>query len=339
MVRVGVVGLGMMGLTHLDAYKSMKNVQIAAICDADADRLAGKVVAAGNIEGQSQATVASLGPEVRRCADIYDVIGADDIDVVDICLPTDMHVRFGVEVLKAGQHLIVEKPLARTGADADKLVAAAADSKGTAFVAHCLRFWPGWDWLKKVIDDQTYGKLYGLTIRRVVNHPGGPFYLNGDRSGGAALDLHIHDTDFVQFLFGIPKAVTSFGYSKMTNQPDHIVTRYEYDDVPLVVAEGSWAMADGFVFNMSYTANFEKATAVFDSAAEHALTVFRDGQSQPIELDPTMGYTFELQYFVNCIEKNEPPKIVTLADGMNTVKIVEAEVESVQSGKRIEVSL
>ena len=98
-------------------------------------------------------------------------------------------------------------------------------------------------------------------------------------------------------------------------------------------------MADGFVFNMSYSANFEKATAVFDSAAEHALTVFRDGQSQPIELDPTMGYTFELQYFVNCIEKNEKPKIVTLADGRNTVKIVEAEVESVQSGKRIEVSL
>ena len=150
------------------------------------------------------------------------------------------------------------------------------------------------------------------------------------------MDLHIHDTDFVQFCFGMPKAVNSFGYSKITNQPDHIITKYEYDDVPLVVAEGSWAMADGFIFNMSYTVNFENATAVFDSAAAEPLTLFEKGKdAEKIEVQDIMGYNLEIDYFVECIEKQQRPTIVTLDDALRTVKIVEAEIESVQKGEKV----
>lgn len=339
MTRVGVVGLGMMGLTHLNVYRSLPNATIAAICDADADRLSGKVHAMGNVEGQAQASVATLPPEVRRCSDINDVIGADDIDLVDICLPTHLHLRFGLEVLQAGQHLMMEKPLARTAADAAKLAEAAASAKGSSFVGHCMRFWPGWDWLKEAVHDDRYGKVYSATFRRVVNHPGAGFYENGDLCGGAALDLHIHDTDFIQYLFGMPKAVTSFGYSKITNQPDHIITRYEYDNVPLVVAEGSWAMTDGFTFNMSYTLNFENATVDFDLSNEKPLTICEKGKD-PVhpELDPKMGYDFEIEYFLKCIEEGKKPDVVTIQDGMNTVRIVEAETESVNSGQRVILS-
>ena len=337
MVRVGVVGLGMMGLTHLDVYRQLPNVELAAICDADPKRLSGEVHAMGNIEGQSQVTVAALPDSVKRCSDIAEVIGASDIDVVDICLPTDAHRRFGVEVLKAGQHLIIEKPLARSSNEAAELAAAADDAKGMAFVGHCLRFWPGWSWLKEAISAGTYGKTLGASFRRVVNHPGGPFYSDGDRSGGAALDLHIHDTDFVQYLFGMPKAVTSFGYSKVTNQPDHILTHYHYEDVPMVTAEGSWAMADGFIFNMGFTVNFENATAVFDSSKEQPLTLFQNGEAETVEVDSKMGYDFELEYFIKCIESGEPPTVVTIRDAVNTVKIVEAEVASVNQGQTVKL--
>ena len=335
MVRVGVIGLGMMGLTHLDAYAKHDGVKIAAICDSDPDRLSGKAHAAGNIEGQAQSTIAEL-TDVQRLTDAFQVIGNPEIDLVDVCLPTDLHVKFGCEVLKAGQHLLIEKPLARTSADAQVLADVAKDAKGSAFVGHCMRFWPGWTWLKSAIDDGRFGKVYGASFRRVVNHPGGPFYTNGDRCGVAALDLHIHDTDFVQFCFGMPKAVSSFGYSKITNLPDHIVTKYEYDDVPLVVAEGSWAMADGFIFNMSYTVNFENATAVFDSAAKEPLTLFEKGKdARKIEVQDIMGYNLEIDYFVECIEKQQRPTIVTLDDALRTVKIVEAEIESVQKGQKV----
>ncbi len=95
MVRVGVVGLGMMGLTHLGVYQRHPHVQIAAICDSDPARLSGQTHALGNIEGQSQLTVRDLADSVRRCSDIQEVIGAEEIDLVDICLPTDLHLRFG----------------------------------------------------------------------------------------------------------------------------------------------------------------------------------------------------------------------------------------------------
>ena len=335
MVRVGVIGLGMMGLTHLDAYAKHDGVKIAAICDSDPDRLSGKAHAAGNIEGQAQSTISEL-TDVQRLSDAFKVIGNPDIDLVDVCLPTDLHVKFGCEVLKAGQHLVMEKPLARTSADAKQLADAARDAKGSAFVGHCMRFWPGWTWLKQAIDDGRFGKVYSATFRRVVNHPGGPFYTNGDRCGGAALDLHIHDTDFVQFCFGMPKAVRSFGYSKITNQPDHIITNYAYDEIPLVVAEGSWAMADSFIFNMSYTVNFETATAVFDSASAQPLTLYENGKEpQTVEVQDIMGYNLEIDYFVECIEKQQRPTIVTMDDAMRTVQIVEAEIESVQTGATV----
>lgn len=337
MVRVGVVGLGMMGLTHLDVYRRHPNAKIVAICDSDPQRLSGKAKAEGNVEGQAMTGVDQL-EDVARCTDIYQVIGNTDVDLVDICLPTDLHVRFGCEVLNAGQHLMIEKPLARYAKDAEKLVEAAEKAKGIAFVGHCMRFWPGWTWLREAIQDQRFGRVYSAKFHRLVNHPGGPFYLNGDRCGGAALDLHIHDTDFVQFCFGMPQAVTSFGYSKLTNQPDHLVTHYQYDDVPLVTAEGSWAMSDGYSFTMGFTVNFERATAVYDLAKSPVLSLYEPGKTPAaVPVEDIMGYDLEIAYMLDCIRTGRKPTTVTVKDAWNTIRIIEAEVESVQTGKTVKI--
>ena len=232
----------------------------------------------------------------------------------------------------------MEKPLARTVEQAAEFVAVAEAATGMACVGHCMRFWPGWSWLKQAIDDGRFGRVLAATFRRVSQHPGGPFYLDGDRSGGAALDLHIHDADFVQYCFGMPRAVTSVGYAKLTNQPDHLITQYHYPDIPLVMAEGSWCMNDGFPFSMSFTVNFENATAVYDLAASSPLTLFAAGHApQTIEIGDQMGYELEIDYFINCILSGTAPATVTIRDAFQTVQLVAAEVASVQSGGRVEV--
>ncbi len=124
-------------------------------------------------------------------------------------------------------------------------------------------------------------KCLAATFRRVSQHPGGPFYLDGDRSGGAALDLHIHDADFVQYCFGMPRAVTSVGYAKITNQPDHLVTHYHYADFPLVMAEGSWCMHDGFPFSMGFTVNFEERYGGLRFGGPVATDAVRSGPRPP----------------------------------------------------------
>ena len=334
MVNVGVIGMGMMGSTHLDAYSKHKSATIVAVSDRDEDLLHGRRSASGNIEGQAQGGVDLSA--AKKYAEGMDLIRDPNVELVDICLWTPLHLEYALAALKAGKHLLIEKPLARTHAEAVKLAAAAEKAPGLSMCAMCMRFWPGWDWLKAAVDSGRYGPVRCAQFRRVADHPGGPFYSDGDQCGGAILDLHVHDTDFVQYLFGTPKAVYSRGYSRITSATDHVVTQYEYDDVPIVVAEGGWDMAKGFGFTMRYAVNFDKATAVFDLAAPHPLTLIEpDKGAMPVALDEGMGYGREIDYFLNCIATGTRPSTVTLTSAAESVRIVEAELESVRTGRRV----
>lgn len=333
MINVGIIGLGMMGSTHLEVYARHPDARVLAVADANADRLHGKTQAQGNIEGQAQGGSA-LADVPNKYADAQMLIDDPQVELVDLCLPTPLHRRFAEAALKAGKHLLIEKPLARTAADAAAIAAAGAAASGLSMPAMCMRFWPGWDWLKQAVAEKRYGKVLAANFRRVASHPGGPFYSDGKAAGGAILDLHIHDTDFVQYLFGTPKAVFTRGYSKPSSEPDHVLTHYVYDDVPLVTAEGGWAMTEGFGFSMQYTINFERATAVFDIGAEQKLHVTEEGKErQNIELRSGMGYDYEIAYMLDCIAQKRKPTTVTLADAAESVRIVEAERQSMMTGE------
>lgn len=336
MVKVGVIGLGMMGLTHLDAYAKRDDVEVVAIADKDPKRLSGEVRAVGNVDGQAQGGFDLSKP--HKFDEGKNLIRSKRVEVIDICLPTHMHLDYARAAFRAGKHVLIEKPLARTYSDAKKILRAAEQFDGVAMCAMCMRFWPGWTWIKDAVDNKTYGKVLSATFRRVAQHPGGGFYENGDLCGGALLDLHIHDTDFVHYLFGIPDAVTSRGYSAITNQPDHLVTQYHYDDVPLVVAEGGWAMAKGFGFTMSYSVNFERATAEYKLGQDKPLTLYEPGKSPAaVELEPRMGYDIEIEYFLDCIKTGRKPQTVTLDDAANTIRICEAEGKSIASGRTVKL--
>ena len=159
------------------------------------------------------------------------------------------------------------------------------------------------------------------------------WFADAEMSGAAALDLHLHDMDFVHYLLGMPRAVASCGYSKTTEGVDHIVTRYVYDDIPVVIAEGAWCLDDGYGFNMSYMVNFENATADFDFArGDDPLVLASEGEKQVITCDGSDGYEGELAYFADCIASGTPPTIVTAEQAAESIRIVEAEVASIQTG-------
>ena len=200
MINVGVVGLGMMGLTHLDVYSASTAAKVVAVADADPGRRSGTTKARGNVEGQAQGRfdVAT----VTAYADGLELIRDPNVRIVDVCLPTPLHKAFAIAALEAGKHVLVEKPLARTSADA-LAIADAADAAyekcgAIAMPAMCMRFWPGWTWLKRAVDERTYGRVLSAKFTRLASHPGGNFYQSAEASGAAALDLHIHDTDFVK---------------------------------------------------------------------------------------------------------------------------------------------
>ena len=331
-MKIGIIGLGMMGRTHYEAYQEIEGAQVVAVSDQNPQRAAGDLSGtAGNVlKGGLQHLPMD---KIRGTTKASDLIAMKDVEIVDVCVPTTQHADVAIEALKAGKHVICEKPLARNLGDAERIAAVAKEAKGFFMPAMCIRFWPQWAWLKQAIVEKRYGKVLSASFRRVAQMPPGRWYKDGSLSGGAALDLHIHDTDFVQNLLGMPKAVLSRGYTKTTGEIDHLATQFIYDDVPLVTAEGGWTLADGYGFSMQYTCNFENATADYDLAREQPLRLSQNGQSEAIDLGPGFGYAAELRYFCDCVKKGQRPTVVTADDAVRSIKLVEAEVKSVRSGE------
>ena len=340
-LKVGVIGLGSMGSTHLDIYSQISEVEVVAVADLKKNRLDGSSKAEGNISGQAQGSV--VGFEAKQYLDGMDLIDDPDIELVDICVGTNLHFVFVEAALAKGKHVLVEKPLARTYDEAKKIVELALNSSTYIMSAMCLRYWPAWVWLKKVIDNKKYGRCLSLTCKRQTSHPPGTFYSNDDECGGALLDLHVHDTDFINYCFGMPKAVFSQGYKGPSGGIDHVATHYIYDqsqNAPLVTAEGTWTMQEGYGFNMSYTANFEKATACYLLDDEETLTLFRSSyEPEIIKLDEGMGYEFEIRSFVDEILRGEKSDMTLLNQAAKSIAIIEAEQVSIRSCSVVTLSV
>ena len=340
-LKVGVIGLGSMGSTHLDIYSQISEVEVVAVADPKKNRLDGSSKAEGNISGQAQGSV--VGFEAKKYLDGMDLIDDPDIELVDICVGTNLHFVFVEAALAKGKHVLVEKPLARTYDEAKKIVELALNSSTNIMSAMCLRYWPAWVWLKKVIDNKQYGRCLSLTCKRQTSHPPGTFYSNDDECGGALLDLHVHDTDFINYCFGMPKAVFRQGYKGPSGGIDHVATHYIYDqsqNAPLVTAEGTWTMQEGYGFNMSYTANFEKATACYLLDDEETLTLFRSSyEPEIIKLDEGMGYEFEIRSFVDEILRGEKSDMTLLNQAAKSIAIIEAEQVSIRSCSVVTLSV
>ena len=332
-VNVAVVGLGFMGVTHLRAYLANPMARVVAVCDAV------RVPVNGVLQGVSGNITKSddidLGPDVRVYRKVGDLLADAEVELVDLCTPTPMHAAQVIAALNAGKHVICEKPLARTSAEAREILAVAAKSPGILMPAMCMRFWPGWSWLKQMVAEQTHGKVLAARFRRDSAMPAWSqqgTYSGGQDLGGALFDLHIHDTDFVNHLFGRPAAVFSSGVLGASGAINHVITQYDYPGGPAVCAEGSWLLNQGF--NMSYMLFCERATIDFDMArGTDALIVTETGKAPRIvDAGGGDGYSKEIDYVLDCVANGQSPTVVSALDGVSALEICEAEEQSIRSG-------
>ena len=335
-VNIAVVGLGFMGVTHLRAYQQTDGAKIVAVCDAVRLPVNGVLQGvAGNVKKSDDI---QLGSQVKVYRRLEEVLADPDVELVDLCTPTPLHPEQAMAALKAGKKVLCEKPLARTAAAAREIVKVEKSSPGFLMPAMCMRFWPGWSWLKQVLEAKTYGQTLSARFRRLSEMPTWSkqgTYAGGNDLGGALFDLHIHDTDFVQFLFGRPQAVFSSGVTRPSGSIDHVITQYLYPGGPAVYAEGSWLLAKGF--QMAYTVHCERATLDFDLVrGADALQVTETGLSpRSLKFDGPDGYGEEIRYLVGCAQTGKRPEIVTAADGLSALEICEAEEKSVQTGQLV----
>ena len=331
MIRIGLVGAGRMGKVHFDAYKSIPGVKVVAASDVDIENARKRL----------------NDPDVAFYTDLDLMLEKENLDIIDICTPTYLHAEHAVKSLNKGIHTICEKPISLTVDKAQEIVDAAKKNNVFFMVAQVIRFWPEYVYLKKVYDEGTYGKLNQVLFTRIgemTKTSWQDWMRDIDKSGMAPIDLHIHDVDFILHLLGKPKAVTSF-LKQDGKRISWINTHYEYDNGIMVEAEAAW-YDPKFPFSMSYRASFENA--VLEYKASKLMLYMNDGTSTQIELEEIKadsqlnvgsvnGYFYELEYFVNCVKNNTPPKRITPDESVMSLQIVQKELASAKQGKKIEI--
>ena len=325
-----------MGRMHYRCWKARPDVQVVAVCDSDAQALGDAARNRGNIAG-ADGDVDLTNTTVYD--DFKEMLRSEQLDAVSITVPTFLHAKCAIAALDAGLHVLCEKPMALTLEDGTRMMEAAERSGKTLQIGHCVRFWPEYAKAKEIVDDGKYGRVIAATFQRLAAtaaRKAHTWFADDTLSGGMAMDLHIHDTDFVQYLFGIPRAVTSGGAPAMGNTPDHMVTRYHYDDNMLVTAEGGWAMMPSFDFEMRFHIVLERATLRYDLQRKPSLLLC-PAEGEPIEppCEAGDGYTRQVEHFARRISGETLPQITTLEDSWNSLRIVLAECESAGTGREI----
>ncbi|MGC9468770.1 MAG: Gfo/Idh/MocA family protein [Anaerolineae bacterium] len=331
MLKVGIVGMGGMGWFHARRYRELRGARITAIADLVPERLEGKKAVQVNLaEGDTTFDLA----EATRYGEGLDLIKKADVDVVDICLPTYLHASYVIEALKAGHHVLCEKPMALGVEEADRMIAAADETDRLLMIAQVIRFWPEYRFLQARIEDGTYGALQSLNMWRMSGRPGWSpdnWFLDPALSGGAILDLHIHDLDYANAVFGRPDHVYATGrISAVAKTYDVIHACLTYQDGPQVHMHAGWASGQ-VPFEAGYEAWFDHAFVRYDAGK---LEVFPDPDKaipETPDYESGDGYLAEIGYFLECVESGRRPERCTPRSTRDSLALVQQELQAIHA--------
>lgn len=334
-LEIAIVGFGFMGRTHYGVWKKMRNAHVACVCDSNLSQITAKTKGNLNVADNSK-----LPPSIRIYSDFDEMLAHERLDAVDITLPTQLHAPMTIKALSKGINVLCEKPMAIDAKTCDRMIAAEKESKGRLMIAQCVRYWPEYRLLKKYIDSGAYGHVVAADFTRFSPAPtwnkgAKSWFLDEKKSGGVALDMHLHDTDEINHLFGPPTSVFSRSHLHKDGWTDYIATTYEYPD-KVVTAASSWAMSPSFVWESGFRVVFEKAVVVANSHASPPIVVYPEkGKPFSPKLPKASGYETEIKAFADWIIGNWKTAPVHAKSARDSVAIVNAERKSAKAGRPI----
>jgi predicted dehydrogenase len=300
-MNVGIIGLGFMGATHAVRYSGMPDVSISAVCSRDEERLCGKFSRQGGNLG-----LALPDLDLRHAAKYRDwklLVADPTIEVVDVCSPSNLHSEMTVAALQAGKHVLCEKPMALTVEDCDRMIAAATEANKRLMIGHVLRFWPAYEYLKQWVQAEGATHCKRVQFRRKSGVPDWSLWLtHEDQSGGALLDLLIHDLDQALLLFGMPRAVSA----RRVGDYDAIDASLIYANGLDLKIQGGW-FESGIPFSMSFQLEAPGAGIRFDNNV--ATLTDRGRKERLIDLPDEDAYEKQLSYFLQCCRSGHAPDL------------------------------
>ena len=328
-MKVGVIGAGFIGAIHLDAYANMPEVEVVGVADARPE-----VAAAG---------AALVG--AQALASYEELVAAEEVDVVDVCLPTAYHRELALEAARQGKHVFLEKPIARTLEEAEAILEAFSGTENRLFVGHVVRFFPEYVRIKDMMDAGDLGTVgVARTSRRSPFLTGwNDWYADRRISGGMLLDLVIHDFDFLRWALGGVERVYARGVlGREYNRLDYALVTLRFAGGAIAHVEGQWGYPGPFNYSIEVAGSRALVTA--DSTQPAPLQLFggepgsvgagAGTAESPDVITGKSPFQTELEHFIHCIETGEE-SLVEPNDAYEALRIGLAATESVLSGKPV----
>jgi UDP-N-acetylglucosamine 3-dehydrogenase len=301
MVRVGVIGAGMMGRNHARLYSQMDGVELVGVSDVNE-------VAAKSVAGEYG---------TRSFGNLEELIQTSRPDAISIAVPTIYHRDVALSAMDMGVHVLVEKPIAHTVEAAREMVDKAHGSGLKLMVGHIERFNPAVQELKGVLDKRTIGDVVAMSARRV-----GPFTAR-ITDVGVIVDVGVHDIDSMSYLFndtitGVYTSAGDFGGPMETYAM--MMLRFKRGGSGMIETN---RLTPRKIREMTVTGT--KGIAIVDYL-EQKLAV-HNGVSYIPDLEKVEPLKMELKHFVDCVENNRQP-MINGVEGMHALEVALAAVDS-----------
>jgi predicted dehydrogenase len=297
MLKVGLVGVGGISGAHIPAWENRADAELVALCDIRTERME-------RFENTDK----------RLYTDLDEMLANEELDILDICLPTYLHAEVAIKAMDMGINVVTEKPISLKKEDVERVYAAAERNNVKFMVAQVLRFWPEYELLKEIYDSKRYGKLLSGTMTRLGCYPRWSWdgwMMDEKRSGLVPFDLHIHDLDYMVYAFGKPTVAHKFR-SKLPDQ-DFMSITYNFGDF-FINTEASW-YATSYPFTAEFRFQFEDAVVANENGKmiiylrdDEKIDLSQDaeGDTGAINLPKSDAYANELNYFADCVVNNTP---------------------------------
>ena len=297
MLNVGIIGLGFMGMTHLKIYTDHPGANLVAVADTVKKRLKGDLSGIqGNILGPGETFDFS---DIKTYDTVDGILDDPEVDLVSICLPTFLHAENVIKALEKGKHVLCEKPMALSETDLDAMLTAERSAPGRLMIGQCLRFAPEYHIAREIVQTGELGSFRGARFERRSALPTWGGWLRDEtKSGGAIIDLSIHDIDFVQYLLGVPQSVLAVGHADLEKGFDYYQGLLRFGDA-CVNIEGTWYHEGDFPFNAAFDIICDDGTVSFRLGHKKPLTIYRaNGHTDKPHIDSRDGYYNEIDYFL-----------------------------------------
>ena len=325
---VAIIGGGFISNIHAQCYKNL-GIKIEAMADIS------EKVRQEFKEKYNCKTYSSAEEMLENVS--------DNIDLVDICAPTFLHEEFILLALKHNKHVICEKPLSINIDFVENIIDKFENNNRYLMTAQVLRFWTEYVKIKEWIEEGVFGNIKLVSAMRLAQHPKSKWFYNPKKSGGGIFELHIHDIDFLCYLFGNVKEVYANGSKDENESWDFINSSIKFKNGISVSAQGIFGITDNYPFTANMKVIGDKATAEYslsaginldsDGKQSNSLILYRKGKEPIIEnIKSKDAYELELEYFIDCVKNNKKPEIVSLDSIKRTIKTINCLIESLESG-------